>query len=61
MERANFDWDTSRTTRRPGQAPYLGAKTWFKVLGWTLAILIGVPAILAGLAILACLVLLATA
>ena len=48
--RSGFEWDTGR---RPSQTrqPMAG---WLKVFLWTLGILIGVPAVIAGLAYLVC-------
>ena len=48
-----FEWDTGRRVREPSQAP-AGAVNWLKVFLWTLGILIGVPAILAGIGGLMC-------
>ena len=53
MRAERFDWDTSRRVLVPGRAPAA-----LKVLLWTLAILIGVPAILYGIGAVACLILL---
>ena len=48
--RSGFEWDTGR---RPSQARQPMAY-WLKLLLWTLGILIGVPAVIAGLAYLVC-------
>ena len=52
--RSGFEWDTDRRPSQVSKAPV----DWLKVFLWTLVILIFVPAILAGIGALACLLLL---
>ena len=51
--RSGFGWDTGRRPSQVSKAPV----DWLKVFLWTLGILIGVPAVIAGLVALACVIL----
>ena len=56
----DFDWDTSRRTRAPGQAPGR-AGDYLKELGRILVIVVGLAAGLLVIGALACLILIAVA